>query len=119
MQTNILNQPLQICSLDPMSGFYRDGSCRTSPSDHGKHCVCAIMTDEFLEFSKNQGNDLITPAPHFAFPGLKAGDKWCLCVLRWKEAYDAGCAPILVAEATSMRAADFVDLNILLQFAQK
>ena len=87
MATNVLGTELTDCSAEPLTGFYRDGFCNTDHNDHGRHIVCAIMTDEFLEFSKKMGNDLITPVPDYNFPGLKSGDKWCLCALRWKEAF--------------------------------
>ena len=117
MQTNILGTNLETCCIRPMTGYYRDGVCRTSEEDGGTHTVCAIVSTEFLEYSKSQGNDLMTPAPHFNFPGLKAGDKWCLCALRWKEAYDAGCAPKIVAEATSNLTTRYVDKEILLEYS--
>jgi uncharacterized protein (DUF2237 family) len=101
---NVLGQPLQQCGCSPMTGFYRDGFCQTGARDLGSHTVCAVMTEEFLTFTKKRGNDLSTPAPHFNFPGLKSGDKWCLCVSRWKEAYDAGVAPPVILEATHERA---------------
>lgn len=97
---NVLGQPLQQCGCNPMTGFYRDGFCETGARDIGSHTVCAVITDEFLTFTKSRGNDLSTPAPHFNFPGLKSGDRWCLCVSRWKEAYDAGVAPPVILEAT-------------------
>ena len=90
---NVLGTFLEDCNTDPMTGFFRDGCCNTGPEDVGLHTLCAEMTDEFLAFSKAQGNDLSTPNPMFQFPGLKTGDRWCLCVLRWKEAYEAGRAP--------------------------
>ena len=90
---NILGTELQSCCTEPMTGFFRDGYCNTNQMDQGTHVVCAIMTDEFLEFTKSRGNDLSTPRPEFQFPGLKAGDGWCLCAMRWKEAYEAGVAP--------------------------
>lgn len=96
-----------------MTGFYRDGFCRTGPGDVGLHTVCAVMTSEFLEFSLERGNDLITPVPAWNFPGLKPGDRWCLCVQRWKEAVDAGLAPPVVLESTHMSALEFVDLEVL------
>jgi uncharacterized protein (DUF2237 family) len=97
---NVLGQPLQQCGCSPMTGFYRDGFCETGERDRGSHTVCAVMTEEFLSFTKKRGNDLSTPAPQFNFPGLKSGDRWCLCVSRWKEAYDAGVAPPVILEAT-------------------
>lgn len=106
---NLLGQPLEDCSLDPMTGFYRDGCCNTGSGDAGVHTVCAEMTEEFLAFSKAAGNDLSTPVPEFGFVGLKPGDRWCLCALRWKEAFDAGVAPGVVLEATHISTIEFVD----------
>lgn len=100
-----------------MTGFYRDGYCRTGPGDRGLHTVCAVMTDAFLRFSKNQGNDLSTPYPEADFPGLRAGDHWCLCVTRWVEALDADCAPQVVLEATHLSVLEFVDLESLKAYA--
>ncbi|NVK50825.1 MAG: DUF2237 domain-containing protein [Cyclobacteriaceae bacterium] len=116
---NVFGEPLIPCSLDPLTGFFRDGCCSTGQTDYGTHTVCAIVTKEFLEFSRKQGNDLITPRPEYLFPGLKPGDKWCLCVLRWKEAYEAGVAPQVVLEATHERSLDFVSLEVMVQFAFK
>lgn len=110
---NVLGGELQVCCTSPMTGFYRDGFCKTGANDTGRHTVCAIVNDEFLEFSKAAGNDLITPHPEWGFPGLKAGDKWCLCVLRWKEAYEAGFAPAVVLEATNEASLQFVSLDEL------
>ena len=115
--TNVLGEPLTTCSTAPMTGFYRDGCCNTGPGDFGLHLVCAVMTDEFLEFSAAQGNDLITPNPMAAFPGLKAGDRWCLCVQRWKEALDHGVAPGVNLAATHISALEFVNLDELQQYA--
>ena len=117
MAKNVLGEDIVSCSRDPMTGFYRDGTCRTGPGDHGLHCVCAEVSAEFLEFSRARGNDLSTPRPEFAFPGLKPGDRWCLCVLRWKEAMDAGVAPRVVLEATHRSALEFVDLADLREHA--
>lgn len=114
---NVLGDDLEMCSVDPLTGFYRDGKCRTGSDDRGLHCVCAVMTDEFLKFSRAAGNDLMTPRPEFRFPGLKAGDHWCLCVLRWKEAFEAGCAPLVDLRATSVVALEFVDLADLKEHA--
>ncbi len=114
---NVLGGELQPCSTDPMTGFYRDGCCRTGPDDVGLHLVCTEVTDEFLAFSKARGNDLSTPNPMYRFPGLKSGDRWCLCVERWKEALDAGMAPLVVLEATHMSALEFVDLEDLEAYA--
>lgn len=113
---NVLGTSLETCSTAPLTGFYRDGCCNTGPQDTGRHLVCAVMTEEFLNFSKQRGNDLITPIPQYRFPGLKPGDKWCLCVLRWKEAYDAGFAPHVVLEATHESALKFVSFEMLLEY---
>ena len=110
---NVLGSELKSCCTDPMTGYYRDGYCRTGQTDYGLHLVCAVMTDEFLEFTAQQGNDLSTPTPEFDFPGLKAGDRWCLCVSRWQEASAAGCAPLVDLEATHMSALEFVSLEEL------
>ena len=110
MAKNVLGEDLVSCSRDPMTGFYRDGTCRTGPGDHGLHCVCAEVSADFLEFSRARGNDLSTPRPEVAFPGLKPGDRWCLCVLRWKEAFEAGVAPKVHLEATHISTLEFVDL---------
>ncbi|MGA0173131.1 MAG: DUF2237 family protein [Phycisphaerales bacterium] len=110
---NVLGGPLETCSRSPMTGYFRDGCCRTGEDDLGRHTVCAVMTDEFLTFSKSRGNDLVTPRPEWRFPGLKAGDRWCLCALRWREAYEAGCAPQVVLEATHERTLDVVPLHWL------
>ena len=114
---NVLGTELQSCCTDPMTGFYRDGYCRTGMGDHGVHTVCAIMTDEFLAFSKSAGNDLSTPIPQYQFPGLVAGDKWCLCASRWQEAYDAGMAPQVDLEATHMSSVEFCNMDALKEFA--
>lgn len=114
---NVLGGPLQACSFDPLTGFFRDGCCHTGPQDEGTHVVCAKVTDEFLRFSLARGNDLITPRPHWRFQGLRAGDRWCLCVSRWLEAHDAGVAPPLVLEATHANALQHVDLETLKRFA--
>lgn len=114
---NVLDLPLQACSTDPMTGYFRDGCCETGPSDRGRHIVCAVMTDEFLAYSKGQGNDLTTPRPEYRFPGLKAGDRWCLCLERWREAHAAGCAPQVVLDATHQIALERVTLSTLQAFA--
>lgn len=114
MAKNVYGEPLKTCSLDPLTGFYRDGCCNTGSGDHGLHLVCAVVTEDFLSFSRQQGNDLSTPRPHFA--GLKPGDRWCLCASRWMEAYDAGCAPLLDLEATHFLMLEFVNLSTLEQF---
>ena len=110
---NVLGAPLVPCSYDPLTGFNRDGCCNTDEHDRGRHVICAKVTQEFLEFSFKKGNDLITPRPDYRFAGLKAGDRWCLCALRWKEAFDAGVAPLVVLESTHMKALDYVTLDQL------
>jgi hypothetical protein len=108
-----LGTELESCCTSPMTGFYRDGVCRTGPGDMGLHIVCAEMTDEFLEFSVERGNDLVTPNPPFGFPGLSPGDRWCLCAQRWQEAFEAGVAPPVVLAATHISALEFIDLENL------
>ena len=110
---NVLGGPLTGCSTDPLTGFYRDGACNTGSGDAGVHAVCTVMTEEFLAYSKSSGNDLSTPVPAFGFQGLKPGDRWCVCVLRWKEAYDAGVAAPVVLSATHIMALEFVSLEEL------
>ena len=110
---NILGTPLQSCCTDPLTGFYRDGYCATGPQDAGKHVVCAQMTEEFLTFTKEQGNDLSTPLPHYDFPGLQPGDRWCLCASRWQEAYQAGVAPPVILEATHEAALKYIKREAL------
>ncbi len=114
---NVLGTELETCSTDPITGFYRDGCCNTGSQDHGLHLVCCEMTEEFLNFSKAAGNDLSTPNSMFDFPGLKPGDRWCLCVLRWKEAYQAGKAPKLNLAATHISALEFLDLETMMEFS--
>ena len=113
MPSNVLGTPLTMCSRSPLTGWYRDGTCRTGSGDEGLHCVCAVMTQEFLRFSREHGNDLSTPNPEMDFPGLKPGDRWCGCIGRWKEAHAAGAAPLVVLEATHIAALEFVDLEDL------
>ena len=108
-----MGQLLIPCSTNPMTGFYRTGCCETGDEDQGRHLICALMTDDFLEFSKAKGNDLSTPMPQFGFPGFKADDQWCLCALRWKEALIAGCAPKVVLESTHHNALQFVSIEDL------
>lgn len=107
---NVLGETLEACGSDPLTGFYRDGCCNTGPDDLGSHTVCTVVTDEFLEFSRNKGNDLSTPRPEFDFPGLRAGDGWCLCAARWNEALEAGCAPRVRLRATHKAALEICDL---------
>jgi uncharacterized protein len=114
---NVLGGVLENCSMSPLTGFYRDGCCNTGMQDEGMHLVCAEMTDKFLAFSKKRGNDLSTPMPEYDFPGLVEGDRWCLCVLRWKEAYEAGMAPRLNLRATHISTLEFVDLEVLREYA--
>ncbi len=114
---NVLGDPLQACSFDPVTGFYRDGCCHTGPDDVGTHVVCARVTTEFLAFSQAVGNDLSTPRPEWRFQGLKPGDRWCLCVRRWKEALTAGVAPPVILEATHASTLQFVDLETLQRHA--
>ena len=113
---NVLGGPLQICSLDPLTGFYREGSCEVGEEDFGCHAVCAVVTDDFLAFSRAAGNDLSTPRPEYGFPGLKTGDRWCVCAPRWKEALDAGHACPVVLEATSEAALEYVSRSVLEEY---
>ncbi len=110
---NVLGGSLQLCSSDPMTGFMRNGHCDTCAEDQGNHTVCAVMTDEFLAYSKYLGNDLSTPRPEFRFPGLKAGDQWCLCAGRFLQAHTEGVAPRIRLQATHQRALDIVPLDVL------
>ena len=113
MASNVLGSELITCSSDPVTGFFRTGSCDTCADDAGMHTICARMTEEFLRYSVEQGNDLITPMPQFQFPGLKPGDYWCLCLSRWIDAHHAGLAPPVRLEATHVSVLEFVDLDIL------
>ncbi len=110
---NVLGGPLKLCSAAPMTGFFRDGCCHTAANDLGLHVVCAVMTEKFLIFTRTQGNDLSTPRPQFNFPGLKPGDRWCLCAGRWQEALEAGMAPPVVLQACHERALEVVSLEDL------
>jgi uncharacterized protein (DUF2237 family) len=110
---NVLGEPLQACSYSPLTGFFRDGCCNTDANDHGTHVVCTRMTQAFLEFSAARGNDLITPKPQWRFPGLKPGDRWCLCATRWREALLAGLAPPVILEATHQKVLEYVSLEDL------
>ena len=108
---NVLDKPLEVCSKSPVTGYYRDGLCKTGPDDTGTHTVCAVVNKKFLEFTKSKGNDLTTPAP--SFPGLKPNDRWCLCSLRWNEAYKAGVAPEVVMNATNSKTLAIVPMKTL------
>ena len=114
---NVLGSELQSCSCNPMTGWYRDGSCRTDENDIGMHTVCAVMTEQFLSYSKAQGNDLTTP--QIGFQGLKQGDQWCLCAPRWKEAFEDGMAPFIDLDATEESTLNIIDIETLKQFAYK
>ena len=114
---NVLGGPLETCSIRPMTGFFRNGCCDTSPDDVGSHTVCMVATAEFLEFSKSRGNDLSTPVPEFGFAGLQPGDRWCLCAPRWQEALEAGRAPGIVLRATHQGALQYCDLADLKRYA--
>ena len=112
---NILGEPLKMCSVKPMTGFYRDGYCRTGDEDSGTHVLAAIVDQKFLDYTKSKGNDLQTPNPAFGFLGLKPGDRWCLCANRWKEAYEAGFAPPVDLQATHEKALKYISLETLKQ----
>jgi uncharacterized protein (DUF2237 family) len=114
---NVLGTNLEPCCMSPLTGFYRDGFCQTGPEDRGSHVICVQVNDEFLNFSKSRGNDLSSPAPMFQFPGLKAGDCWCLCALRWREALEAGMAPPVKLESTHESALEYVSLEDLQAYA--
>jgi uncharacterized protein (DUF2237 family) len=114
---NVLGTPLESCCQEPKTGFFRDGFCRTNNHDRGAHVVCSIVNKQFLDFTRAQGNDLSSAAPQFGFPGLKEGDRWCLCVARWKQALVAGCAPAVKLEATHISALEIVELEDLKRHA--
>ena len=116
-QKNVFGEPLATCSDSPITGFFRDGCCNTGPQDFGSHTVCAVMTVAFLDYSKRAGNDLSTPVAEYGFPGLRAGDRWCLCAARWQQAFEAGMAPKVVLSATHERALEIVSLRDLKRFA--
>ena len=113
---NVFGEPIVPCSFDPLTGFFRDGCCKSNDDDAGAHVVCAIVTPEFLEFSIQRGNDLSTPQPQWGFPGLRAGDQWCVCALRWMEAAAAGIAPPVVLESTNAKALEMIPLEVLQRF---
>jgi uncharacterized protein (DUF2237 family) len=114
MSTNVLGTPLEVCSIDPMTGFTREGSCHTGEDDYGRHVICVVATEEFLKFSEEHGNDLSTPQPFTDFPGLVPGDRWCVCAARWKEALDHDMAPPVILMATESSALEVVSLEELL-----
>jgi uncharacterized protein len=114
---NVFGDPFEVCSISPTTGFYRDGCCNTGQEDAGSHTVCVVMTSQFLDFSKSRGNDLSTPVPEFGFPGLKPGDRWCLCAPRWQEAFEAGQAPRVVLRATHEGALAYCSLADFKRFA--
>lgn len=117
MARNVFGGELIPCSMSPVTGFFRNGKCDTCGDDIGMHTVCAEMTDEFLRFSRSVGNDLSTPMPAWQFPGLQPGDRWCLCLPRWQEALEYGCAPKLLLKATHMSAIEHISMDVLLQYA--
>ena len=119
MANNVFGEPLITCSNDPITGYFRDGCCNTDQTDSGLHTVCIVITEKFLEFSRAAGNDLSTPLPQFNLPGLKVGDKWCLCALRWKEALQHNCAPKVVLEATHEKTLEAIALNNLIKHASR
>lgn len=114
---NVLGEPLELCSCEPLTGWFRDGSCRTSAADLGRHTVCCEVNEAFLSYSRAQGNDLSTPAPAYGFPGLKPGDHWCVCAPRWLEAYEDGMAPPVRLEATEQATLEVISLELLQQHA--
>jgi uncharacterized protein len=114
---NVVGGALLECSAEPLTGFFRDGCCATGPEDVGSHTVCAIVTEEFLSFSRRVGNDLSTPHPQLGFPGLRPGDRWCLCAARWLEAHESGCPPPVVLAATHERALELIEIDTLLAYA--
>jgi uncharacterized protein len=118
-ELNVLGTVLKPCCEDPLTGYFRDGYCRTIQEDAGTHILCAIVTQDFLEYTKSQGNDLSTPRPQWNFPGLMSGSKWCLCISRWLEAEEAGKAPVVVLEATHKRALEYTSLTMLQKYKAK
>ncbi|MEM7549563.1 MAG: DUF2237 domain-containing protein [Bacteroidota bacterium] len=119
MDRNVFGELLVSCGTDPVTGFYRDGCCNTGPDDLGTHTVCAVMTDDFLRFTRSKGNDLSSAIPDYGFPGLKPGDRWCLCVKRWLEAHHEGVAPDVILEGTNEKTLEYVSLEELLPYAYK
>ena len=117
IRLNVLKEPLVSCCNQPKTGYFRDGFCRTDDHDFGRHVLCSIVTEKFLAFTLNQGNDLITPRPEFSFSGLRPGNRWCLCALRWKEAWAASCAPPVDLQATDIKALDYIPIENLKELA--
>ena len=117
LNKNVYGEPIEVCSKETMTGYLRNGSCETLDDDIGSHTVCAKVTSEFLEYSKNKGNDLITPRPELDFPGLKEGDKWCECAMRWLEAYNDGVAPPILVKSTNILALEIIDIDLLKKYA--
>ncbi len=116
---NVLGEPLEMCSCGPITGWYRDGFCKTDLSDIGQHTICCVMNESFLSYSKAQGNDLITPKPNYDFPGLKPGDHWCLCAPRWRQAYEDGMAPLVRLNATEIGALGIIGIELLMEHTFK
>ena len=116
---NVFGEPLIPCSFEPLTGFFRDGCCKTNEEDVGSHLDCPVVTKEFLQFRLDKGNDLVTPRPEYQFPGLVAGDQWCLCISRWAEAMNAQCAPLIKLESTHINALQIVALDILKEYSSK
>ena len=116
MEKNVLGEKLEICSCIPLTGWFRDGFCKYDLNDRGNHSICCVMNDNFLQYSKSQGNDLITPMPEYSFPGLRNGDHWCICLERWKEARDDGLAPLVILEATNIIVLNSLTLNELKKY---
>ena len=119
MGSNVFGEPLISCSQTPLTGYFRDGCCNTDETDSGLHTVCIVATEDFLQFSYSVGNDLSTPLPQYGFPGIKPGDKWCLCALRWKEALQNNCAPKVVLEATHEKTLEVIQLTDLIRYAYR
>jgi hypothetical protein len=119
LELNVLGKPLKNCCISPMTGYFRDGFCKTAENDFGTHTLCAIITKDFLEYSASKGNDLITPKPYWKFPGLKPGDKWCLCISRWLQAEKVGKAPFVILEATHIKSLQYTSLEILKKYTFK
>ena len=119
MELNVLGKPLLLCCKNPVTGFFRDGNCRTNSQDYGTHTICAIVDNEFLDYTFKKGNDLITPRPDLKFPGLRSGDKWCLCALRWKEALSNNVAPKVILEATNEKTLSVIDIKDLIKYSHK